>query len=197
MERRRNVLIARSCETTGRRLQTTGFIYHIASGRGVRRRLVWSPARMFEAITQRMQTRSAALLMTLDNRLDRILQAWLLLAGLLTAARIAFTHVAAPIASFSTFASYMLLVVAPFGSTLLALRWFRDGHLLPQPQTRLAVPGRWRTVSRAEAERHPLYGSSGIMASLLVGMMLNVPVRTAEYLAAMPPIGSLAPKWLS
>ena len=35
------------------------------------------------------------------------------------------------------------------------------------------------------------------MASLLLGMMLNVPVRTAEYLAAMPPIGSIAPGWLS
>lgn len=152
---------------------------------------------MFERLNQRMNARSAALLLTLDNRLDRILQVWLLLAGLTAAARIAMTPVAAPIAGLSTFASYMLLVVAPFASTLLALRWFRDGHLLPQPVTRLAVIGRWRRISLAEAERHPLYGSSGIMASLLVGMMLNVPVRTAEYLAAMPPIGAATPRWLA
>ena len=152
---------------------------------------------MFERLNQRMNSRSSALLLALDNRIDRILQAWLLLAGLTAAARIAFTPVTAPIASFSTFASYLLLVVAPFASTLLALRWFRDGHLLPQPMTRLAVLGRWKTVGRAEAERHPLYGSSGIMTSLLVGMMLNVPVRTAEYLAAMPPIGSEVPPWLA
>ena len=37
---------------------------------------------MFERLNQRMHTRSAALLLTLDTRLDRILQAWLLLAGL-------------------------------------------------------------------------------------------------------------------
>lgn len=35
------------------------------------------------------------------------------------------------------------------------------------------------------------------MVSLLVGMMLNVPVRAAEYLAAMPPLPEIAPKWLS
>ncbi len=35
------------------------------------------------------------------------------------------------------------------------------------------------------------------MVSLLVGMMLNVPVRAAEYLAAMPPLPDQAPRWLS
>jgi hypothetical protein len=35
------------------------------------------------------------------------------------------------------------------------------------------------------------------MVSLLVGMLLNVPVRAAEYLAAIPPIPSASPEWLS
>lgn len=152
---------------------------------------------MFEAYSQRLKARSAALMLVLDNRLDRILQWWLLLAGLTATARIAFTPQAAPIASVSTFASYMLVIVAPFASTLLALRWFREGDLQPQPRTRLAVVGRWRKLSRDQAARHPLYGSSGIMVSLLVGMMLNVPVRAAEYFAAMPPVASLTPGWLS
>jgi hypothetical protein len=144
-----------------------------------------------------MQSRSAALLLALDTRLDRILQAWLLIAGFIAAARIALTPIAAPVASFSTFASYLLIVVAPFASTILALRWFRDGHRFPQPSTRLALLGRWQRVSLSEAQKHPLYGSSGIMASLLLGMMLNVPVRTAEYMAAMPPIAAAAPPWLA
>jgi hypothetical protein len=152
---------------------------------------------MFEAFNKKMNSRSRALLVVLDNRLHRILQGWLLVAGFIAAARIAFTPQTAPIASGSTIASYLLIVVAPFASTLLALHWFREGHLLPQPSTRLAVVGRWRTVSRCDAERHPLYGSTGIMASLLLGMMLNVPVRAAEYFAAMPPIGAAAPGWLS
>jgi hypothetical protein len=152
---------------------------------------------MFDRLSQKMTARSGTLLLALDNRLDRILKYWLLCAGLICAARIAFTPSPVPGAALSTFVSYMLLVVAPFGSTMLALYWFRDGHLQPQPEIRLARVGRWKSVSRFEAQRDPLYGPSGILVSLLVGMMLNVPVRAAEYLAAMPPIPGGSPAWLS
>jgi hypothetical protein len=153
---------------------------------------------MFDQISARMNARSAALLVSLDHRLDRILRIWLLVAGLASAARIAATApLAVPAASFSTFVSYMLLVATPVGSTLLALRWFSNGHLQPQPTTRLARAGRWIQVRRSDAEAHPLYGTSGIMVSLMVGMMLNVPVRAAEYLTAMPPMPLDVPHWLS
>src|SRR5256885_2734393 len=152
---------------------------------------------MFERYSQRLTARSTALLLTLDNRLDRILQAWLLIAGLASAARIAVYPHDVPANASSAAASYLVLVVAPFASTLLALRWFKDGHRQPQPTTRLARIGRWHTVDGREAERHPLYGTSGIMVSLLLGMMLNVPVRAIEYLVAMPPLPSTAPEWLS
>ena len=152
---------------------------------------------MIDQISTRMRARSAALILSLDDRLDVILKYWLVIAGLASAARIIAGSGSMPLASYSTFASYMLLVVAPFASTLLALRWFADGHLQPQPVTRLARVGRWRNVSRSEAERHPLHGTSGIMASLIVGIMLNVPVRAAEYLAAMPPVPAEHPHWFS
>jgi hypothetical protein len=152
---------------------------------------------MFNQISDHLKGRSAALLLTIDNRLDRILFWWLVVAGSASIARISLTPHSFPVASFSTFASYALLVVAPFASTLLALRWFSDGHLQPQPATRLARVGSWRPVSLGEAQRHPLYGSSGIMVSLLVGMMLNVPVRAAEYMAAMGPMPADAPRWLT
>ena len=35
------------------------------------------------------------------------------------------------------------------------------------------------------------------MVSLLVGMLLNVPVRALEYLAAMPALAGSVPAWLS
>lgn len=90
-----------------------------------------------------------------------------------------------------------LLVASPVVAALLALRWFSDGHLQPQPVVRFARLGRWTKVDRPEAETHPLYGTSGIMVSLLVGIMLNVPVRVAEYLTSMPPIPVASPHWLS
>lgn len=152
---------------------------------------------MFDRAANRMRARSAALLLTIDNGLDAILKYWLLIAGLMSAARIALTPHPTGLAGLPTFASYGLMVLAPFASTLLALRWFREGHRQQQPATRLARVSRWRAVGRIEALRHPLYGTSGIMVSLLVGMMLNVPVRAAEYLAAMPPISASPPAWLA
>lgn len=149
---------------------------------------------MFERLTDRMTARSTALLVKLDDRLLKILSWWLLVAGLLTASRIAFTPQAV---TASNITAYSLLVLAPIASTLLALRWFARGDELPQPVVRSAMIGRWRSVPRAEARRHALYGAGGIMVSLLVGMMLNVPVRAAEYLAAMPPLPAEAPRWLS
>jgi len=152
---------------------------------------------MFNRISENLTARSAALLLKIDNGLDRILIWWLFVAGLASTARIVLTPHRLPVSALSTFTSYMLVIVAPFASTLLALRWFADGHRQPQPVFHLAQVGRWRAVNRDEAERHPLYGTSGIMVSLLVGMMLNVPVRSAEYLAAMAPIPDAAPHWLS
>jgi hypothetical protein len=152
---------------------------------------------MFDRFSHKMTARSAALLTAIDTRLHRILKIWLIAAGLLSAARIALTPHPAGAAGLTTFTSYMLLVVAPFASTMLALWWFREGHLQPQPQFRLAQVGRWKGVSRFEAQRHPLYGPKGILVSLLVGMMLNVPVRALEYMAAMPPMPDAAPAWLS
>jgi hypothetical protein len=35
------------------------------------------------------------------------------------------------------------------------------------------------------------------MVSLMIGMLLNVAIRAAEYLAAMPPIPDASPRWLS
>lgn len=152
---------------------------------------------MFERYNQKLTARSTALLVALDSRLHRILQGWLLIAGLASAARIAAgAHYVVQDPS-SAFASYFLLVAAPCVSTLLALRWFGDGHLQPQPATRLARFGRWRALDRHEAEGHRLYGTSGIMVSLLVGMMLNVPVRAVEYLVAIPPLPAGAPAWLA
>lgn len=152
---------------------------------------------MLERYADRLQARSAALLVSLDARLGRILQLWLVFGGLAAGARLAFSAQPAGGPALSTFGSYALVVLAPVVSTLLALRWFSDGHLQPQPVTRLARVGRWRNVAAWQARLHPLYGTTGLMVSLLVGMMLNIPVRAAEYFAAMPPIPAAAPNWLS
>jgi hypothetical protein len=151
----------------------------------------------FKLINQRLHARSTALLLSLENRFDRILSAWLLLAGLACAARIALSPINHEAAVLPQIAPYLLVPTAPFLSALLALRWFANGDEQPQPVTRLARVGSWRSISASEARIDPLYGTTGIMVSLLVGMLLNVPIRAMEYLAAMPPIPPHVPHWLT
>ena len=150
----------------------------------------------YENIQRRLRAKSASLLLSIESGLPRIMTFWFALAILASAIRIVASPInAAP--DLSTFLPYALLVGAPLVSMGLALIWFRNSEQLPQPATRLALVGRWRNISPEEANRHPLYGSSGIMVSLLVGMLLNVPVRALEYLAAMPALSGRVPDWLS
>ena len=143
-----------------------------------------------------LHARSAALLLSLESRLDRILQSWMLLAGLACALRIGFAPIQVRNPGLSLIAPYLLLVLAPVASALLALRWFADGDAIPRTAPRVAWP-RTRPIMLAEARRHPLFGTTGIMVSLLVGTLLNVPVRAAEYLASNPPVPAGVPQWLS
>lgn len=148
------------------------------------------------SVQHKLRTKSAALLLSIETQLPRIMTFWFALALLASAVRIISSPIhGAP--DFLTFAPYVLLVGAPLASMGLALIWFRNAGELPQPKTRLAIIGRWRNVSPDGARRHPLYGSSGIMVSLLVGILLNVPVRALEYLAAMPALSGSVPEWLS
>jgi hypothetical protein len=144
-----------------------------------------------------LRNRSTALLSFLERQQSCLAIWWLVLVGFACALRITVSPGELSAAEPATFGPYLLLLLAPVASLMLALRWFEKGDEGPQPTIRLARIGRWRDVSSQEARRHPLYGSSGIMVSLIVGMLINVIFRTGEYLMTMPAIGSAAPEWLA
>ena len=151
---------------------------------------------MLTAVRQRLHARSAAMLLTLENGLPRIMTCWLVLALLASALRVMSSPLRGHPPDLGMVLPYVLLTVAPLVSMGLALRWFENGDRLSQPATRLACFGRWRILTDEEARADPLYGTSGMMVSLLVGMLLNVPVRAAEYFAAMPALSGPVPHWL-
>ena len=66
---------------------------------------------------------------------------------------------------------------------------------MQQPEIRLARYGKWRPVNVLAARAHPMFGPTGMMASLLIGMLINVPVRSMEFLAAVPAMNGNAPIW--
>lgn len=133
----------------------------------------------------------------LDVRMEMLITAWIgvmLLAGMAKVAT-------APIrpASFGEgcvqFLPFLLVALSPVLGYRVAAGSFPRGLLSAQPLFRLARVGSWRRLDVAEARRSPAFGPAGFMASLLVGILLNVPVRTAEYLAAVPALGTDAPVW--
>jgi hypothetical protein len=151
---------------------------------------------MISAVRERFHAKSAAVLLSLESHLNRIMIGWLIAAGLACLARILISPTLGAPIGVATLSPYVLVVLAPLVSMIVAMRWFALGDQMPQPELRLARVGRWRQVSLPEARRHPLYGTTGIMVSLLVGMLINIPIRTAEYLVTMPAITEGSPHWL-
>lgn len=146
---------------------------------------------MIAAVTQRMRARSLAVPAALEGRLTRLMTGWLVLVALASLLRVASSPLGAGVSMSSLFA-FLLLGAAPVFSAMMAMRWFATESLpLPRPTAK------WRALSPAEAKAHPLYGAGGIMASLLVGMLISIVLRGAEYLAAMPAISASAPAWLA
>ncbi|QIK95320.1 DUF2569 family protein [Sphingomonas sp. HDW15A] len=152
---------------------------------------------MIKTISLKARGRAIALRQSIEQNLDRIVQSWLVIAGLGSALRIATSPSAPSGSELAIIAPYALLIFAPAFSFWLALRWFANGHEMAQPAVRLARVGRWRDVSAAEAQRHPLFGTDGFMVSLLIGMLLNIPIRAMEYLAATPAMAGSVPAWLT
>lgn len=134
---------------------------------------------------------------SLEHGMERLLFAWIAIAAALCALRITFA--ATPVDTAFTLAQtvfpYVLVIGAPIAAYLIGNSLFPRGALFEQPQIRLARYGKWQTVDCLTARQHPLFGPTGMMASLVIGMMLNIPVRSLEFLAAVPAMNGHAPLW--
>lgn len=144
-----------------------------------------------------LAARSLALVCKLEVGLPRLMLIWVMLAAFACGLRVAFA--ATPIVTagdeIANALPYALLVGAPITTILLGLSAFPASTLHAQPGLRLARFGRWRRVDPIAARSLPLYGASGFMASLLVGILINVPIRTLEFLTSIPALGGMAPDW--
>jgi len=144
-----------------------------------------------------LSARSLALVCKLEVGLPRLMLIWVMLAAFACGLRVAFAATPMMTAGdeLANALPYALLVGAPIVTILLGLSAFPATTLHAQPTFRLARFGRWRRVDPIAAQSMPLYGASGFMASLLVGILINVPVRTLEFLTSIPALGGMAPDW--
>lgn len=150
-----------------------------------------------ERLSQKIRARSARLVGFLDVRMDLLISCWVCLIVLAGMAKVV-TAAAAPASgteALTLLLPYLLIAFAPIAGYRIAAGSFPRGVLTAQPEIRLARIGKWQPLDLISARGNPAYGPIGFMASLLVGILLNVPTRTLEYLVAVPAVGSTAPAW--
>jgi hypothetical protein len=144
-----------------------------------------------------MLERSRRLVRALLPRMETVIVAWLFLFGAAAAIRMALSL--SPVENAADFAAiflpYGLAALAPIAGYRLTMAAFPAGLLPAQAGFRLARVGRWLPLGALEARKHPAFGPAGFMASLLIGMLLNVPVRSFEFLLAVPAMNHHAPQW--
>lgn len=127
---------------------------------------------------------------------------WVALAWIITTSALAGLKLSAPALPFATFADaaevalvYALAIAAPAAGYWLAIAVFPSLGSQPQPSFRLAVIGKWKAIKLRDVIAHPCFGPTGFMASLLAGLLINVVIRTGEFLLAIPAMSSSAPVW--
>ena len=141
--------------------------------------------------------RSQAFVGSLQSRMDMILSAWVIV--FMAAAVLRLSLALTPILTFRDFAElflpYALVALAPIAGFRLTLAAFPTNRLTAQPSLRFARFGRWTRIDPLAARRHPDFGPFGFMASLLLGLLINIPVRSFEFLVAIPAMNHHAPAW--
>jgi len=127
----------------------------------------------------------------LQASLPAICRAWLVLS--LGAAFMRNAH--SPGAWMPASALTAIALAAPAIVLLAILRYYQPSAFFAQPATRLARLGRWRQLDNLSAREFQQYGTAGLLTMLLGGLLLNVPLRAAEFLVAMPIPRPDAPGW--
>jgi hypothetical protein len=94
----------------------------------------------------------------------------------------------------------LLWIILVISAPVMALRWalnrFSSEAPVSQPRFRLARVGRWRHIDFSECRKFKEFGPGGFMAALLIGLLVNVAIRTFEFFAAMPLPTLPAPIWI-
>jgi hypothetical protein len=152
---------------------------------------------LMAGFSNKLYRKSIAAVALLEKSLPRIVIGWVAFVTLAGVLRTIFavSPIDSGVSFVQTITPYILLGGAPIAAYWVADQVFPRGALLQQPEIRLARYGKWRPVNVLAARAHPMFGPTGMMASLLIGMLLNVPVRSLEFLAAVPAMNGNAPLW--
>jgi hypothetical protein len=155
----------------------------------------WADA--LRAYSRKIEARSHAIPRVLGRNIETIAVVWacVLLFASLPVVTSSPAPANGPLESLALALPYVLAAIAPLAALRLTMRSFPQGMLTAAPEHRFFSYGRWQRLSVVEARANPLFGPAGFMASLLIGLLLNIVVRSFEFLAAVPALGAGAPLW--
>ena len=152
---------------------------------------------MLTAYRAQLYRRSRQIPGFLSSNLTVITAAWIAIAGLAGLVRLLL--LASPVHSvFDTMpvlVAYSAVILAPILGFKLAASAFDPSQDRRPLDFHLSFFGKWRRIDQDDASRLPLFGPFGFLASLVIGLMLNVVVRTGEYFVAVPAMSLHAPDW--
>ena len=144
-----------------------------------------------------LYAKSVSVTRFLETHMALVGLAWLLMAGSLSAWRL--LNPAAPVHKFGDIqldvVAYAIVVSAPVLGFLVAVMASRSTMLALPASLQFALWKRWHPLAPQEARTRHNFGAFGFLASLLVGLLLNVVIRTLEFIAAVPAMGAHAPAW--
>lgn len=150
---------------------------------------------VLRAYSGKLALRSVAITRWIESHLVHLALAWVAVMVLLSAAKLAKASAFGASTDWLMIAAipYMAIIIGP----LLGFRLARDAFQSHDetPGVRLALFGRWRKLCKLEAKRHPLYGTTGFLTSLLVGLLFGVVMRTGEFFMIQPALIAHAPAW--
>ncbi|MEE4318117.1 MAG: DUF2569 domain-containing protein [Erythrobacter sp.] len=154
-------------------------------------------AGLLTAWSHALHNRSLAIAPFLRQQMTWIAAGWIALTGIAASLRMAFpaTPVHHAWDALPMLMAYSAIIAAPVSGYLLARAAFSDDRARRPVTFHFSFVGKWRKVSPDQASRHPMFGPVGFLASLLVGLILNVPIRSGEFFLAVPAMGMHAPDW--
>jgi hypothetical protein len=151
----------------------------------------------FGAYSRSLYRRSLSVPGFLRQRMVWFAAGWIGFAGLAASLKMAFpaTPVHHPFDSWPMLIGYSAIIAAPISGYLLARSAFAGDRARQPLDFHMAFIGKWQRVHPDEAQAHPLFGPVGFLASLLIGLMLNVVMRSGEFFLAIPAMSAHAPDW--
>lgn len=151
----------------------------------------------YAAIAAHGSRRSREVIRWTSRNLLNIAMAWVGVMILMAAIRMIWSPTPpANLAQYGELAvPHMLVALAPIMGFIIGRNAFLGPSRWRSSTLRIARSNRWHPLSLRDVIRHPSFGPVGFMASLIIGMLLNVGMRSAEFVLAVPALTSEAPQW--